>query len=71
METNKMKNNDEKDAQRWRYWRSLFDIENTQKRYEKSLEPTYIQCIERAMTPEDLDAAVDAAIKASKFESSK
>ena len=46
----------EKDAARWCYWRSLFCID--------SVTPNEaVQMIERAMTPEELDAAVDAAME--------
>jgi predicted nuclease with TOPRIM domain len=40
------------DAKRWRYWRSLYDIHSEQN-------DAAAQRIERAMTPEELDAAVD------------
>ena len=43
------------DAKRWRYWRSLFDI-STDTGYAAQL-------IERATSPDELDAAVDAAMK--------
>ena len=45
------------DANRWRYWRSLYDI-STDTDYSAQL-------IERALTPEELDAAIDAAMKES------
>ena len=43
-----------RDAERWRYWRSLYDI--TEQDDEAAQE------IARAMTPDELDAAVDKAM---------
>lgn len=45
---------DTKDAQRWRYWRSLLDVNHVENHYD--------QDIAAAITPDELDAAVDAAI---------
>jgi hypothetical protein len=46
----------EKDAARWRYWRSLYDVVTEQADEAE-------QRIQRAVTPEELDAAIDKAIE--------
>lgn len=44
------------DAERWQFWRSLYDIDN-------KVDQNIARAIERAVTPEQLDAAVDVARK--------
>jgi hypothetical protein len=46
----------EANAERWQFWRSLYDINHVH-------DQNIARAIERAVTPEQLDAAVDAARK--------
>jgi hypothetical protein len=51
------------DAKRWRYWRSLFDISKPVIDLRTDTADYSAQLIERAMSPDELDAAIDAAMK--------